>query len=157
MPQKQDQRIASLSTEFNGFVSVLPTMAPSFAKSSLKRIDRIHSTLSSDLDSMFSTSLANLAEGKPDVKYSELDRTKSIADLTECLRTYDLLGLWRDAEDIIRRQVVRKFVRKVIRSSAYLGITANPASRRSFQARSTLLIRPWFPIHPSTPTTLSLY
>jgi conserved oligomeric Golgi complex subunit 2 len=34
-------------------------------------------------------------------------------DLMECLRTYDLLGLWRDAEDVLRREVVRRFVRKV--------------------------------------------
>ncbi|TFK21980.1 COG complex component [Coprinopsis marcescibilis] len=69
------------------------------------RIDRIHSTLSSDLDNLFSTTLSYLTDGKPDSRHTELDRTKWIADLTECLRTYDLLGLWRDAEDIIRRQV----------------------------------------------------
>ena len=35
------------------------------------------------------------------------------ADLAECLRTYDILGLWRDAEDVLRREVVRGFVKKV--------------------------------------------
>ncbi|KAH6914040.1 oligomeric golgi complex component, COG2-domain-containing protein [Coprinopsis sp. MPI-PUGE-AT-0042] len=104
------------------------------------RIDRIHSTLSSDLDSMFSTTLANVAEGKSDVKHSELDRTKSIADLTECLRTYDLLGLWRDAEDIIRRQVIRKFVRKTI----FPGALDAPHSP----------LVPHTPFHPNIPEPL---
>jgi hypothetical protein len=36
-----------------------------------------------------------------------------MADLTECLRTYDALQLWRDAEDVLRRDVLREFVKKV--------------------------------------------
>lgn len=36
-----------------------------------------------------------------------------MADLTEYLRTYDVLGLWREAEDVIKREVVRSFVKKV--------------------------------------------
>jgi conserved oligomeric Golgi complex subunit 2 len=34
-------------------------------------------------------------------------------DISECLKTYDVLGLWRDAEDVVRREVVRGFVKKV--------------------------------------------
>ena len=37
-----------------------------------------------------------------------------MADLTECLRTYDALQLWRDAEDVLRRDVLREFVKKVL-------------------------------------------
>jgi hypothetical protein len=44
---------------------------------------------------------------------TEGEKAKLTADLTECLRTYDILGLWRDAEDVIRRGVVRAFVKKV--------------------------------------------
>ena len=43
----------------------------------------------------------------------DTDKTKSAADVLECLRTYDVLGLWREAEEIIRRNVVDSFVRKV--------------------------------------------
>lgn len=50
---------------------------------------------------------------------SEGEKAKLTADLTECLRTYDMLGLWRDAEDVVRREVVRDFVKKV-RSIALL-------------------------------------
>ncbi|KAH9022127.1 hypothetical protein EDB85DRAFT_383367 [Lactarius pseudohatsudake] len=46
-------------------------------------------------------------------KLPEDDKTKRMADLTECLRTYDALQLWRDAEDVLRRDVLREFVKKV--------------------------------------------
>ncbi|KIY73086.1 COG complex component [Cylindrobasidium torrendii FP15055 ss-10] len=85
------------------------------------RIDRIQSTLSSDLDHHFSSLLVSLTEG---AKHSELDKSKISADLKECLRTYDTLGLWRDAEDIVRRDIVRRFVRKTI----FSGALAAPAS-----------------------------
>ena len=34
-----------------------------------------------------------------------------MADLTECLRTYYALQLWRDAEDVLRRDILREFVK----------------------------------------------
>ena len=42
-----------------------------------------------------------------------MEKSKLYADVTECLRTYDALGLWRDAEDVVRREVVSEFVKKV--------------------------------------------
>lgn len=57
--------------------------------------------------------LATLTGGKGDHRMTESERSKCIADLTECLRTYDILGLWRDAEDVIRRDIMRSFVKKV--------------------------------------------
>ena len=47
-------------------------------------------------------------------KVTEIEKSKLYADVTECLRTYDMLGLWRDAEDVLRREVVREFVKKVL-------------------------------------------
>ncbi|KAG7440047.1 conserved oligomeric Golgi complex component [Guyanagaster necrorhizus] len=85
------------------------------------QIDRIQSTLSSDLDHHFSATLIALTDG---TKLSEADKAKLLADLTECLRTYDMLGLWGDAEDVIRRDVVRRFVRKTV----YVGALAAPHS-----------------------------
>ena len=46
-------------------------------------------------------------------KLAETDKAKRMADLTECLRTYDALQLWRDAEDVLRRDVLREFVKRV--------------------------------------------
>ena len=82
----------------------------------MQRIDRIKSTLSSDLDHLFATTLKSLVgggQGKTS-RPSEIEKSKLYADVTECLRTYDMLGLWRDAEDVLRREVVREFVKKVL-------------------------------------------
>ncbi|KAI0288526.1 oligomeric golgi complex component, COG2-domain-containing protein [Russula brevipes] len=73
------------------------------------RISRIQSTLSSDLDHLFSDTVTALGTGK----LADTDKAKRMADLTECLRTYDALQLWRDAEDVLRRDVLRDFVKKV--------------------------------------------
>jgi conserved oligomeric Golgi complex subunit 2 len=76
---------------------------------SSQRISRIQSTLSSDLDHLFSNNVTMLSTGK----LADIDKAKRLADLTECLRTYDALQLWRDAEDVLRRHVLREFVKKV--------------------------------------------
>jgi len=81
-----------------------------------KRIERVHSTLSSDLDQLFSQVVRSLTG---ETRGSELERTKNLTDLTDCLQTYDNLGLWRDAEDILRKEVMRIFVKKVSTTSAY--------------------------------------
>lgn len=47
------------------------------------------------------------------VKQPEAERVKLMSNLTDCLRAYDMLGLWRDAEDVIRRELVREFAKKV--------------------------------------------
>jgi hypothetical protein len=73
----------------------------------------VQSTLSSDLDHIFATTLLALTDGKGEGRSTEVDKAKWTSDLTECLRTYDVLGLWRDAEDVLRREVVRSFVKKV--------------------------------------------
>jgi hypothetical protein len=57
--------------------------------------------------------LAKTKDSRPGNRLPELERTKLLHDLRECLRTYDMLGLWRDAEDVLRREVVRPFLRKV--------------------------------------------
>ena len=61
-----------------------------------------------------------LVDSKGENRGSELEKNKWIADLAECLRTYDILGLWRDAEDVIRQEVVRNFVKKVHYFSQFL-------------------------------------
>jgi hypothetical protein len=79
-------------------------------------VDRIKSTLSSDLDHLFSITVRALTGHKDDGipgKISESDKAKLTSDMFDCLRTYDALELWRDAEDVLRREVVREFVKKV--------------------------------------------
>ncbi|TFL04432.1 COG complex component [Pterulicium gracile] len=89
------------------------------------RIDRIQSSLSSDLDHLLSTTVKALVDGKAGGKnLSEMDKATWTAELSECLRTYDTLGLWRDAEDVLRRDVMRAFIKKTI----YHGTLTNPHS-----------------------------
>lgn len=95
---------------YNGFVSL--SLVKTQVIHCQQRIDRIQSTLSSDLDQLFSQTIKYLIDSKGEHRGTDLERNKWIADLTECLRTYDILGLWRDAEDIIRRDAVRGFVKK---------------------------------------------
>ncbi|KAK0226128.1 oligomeric golgi complex component, COG2-domain-containing protein [Armillaria fumosa] len=102
------------------------------------RTDRIQSTLSSDLDHHFSATLIAFTES---TKLLEVEKAKLLADLTECLRTYDMLGLWGDAEDVIRRDIVRRFVRKTV----HAGALAAP--------RSPLI--PHTPLNPTAPAFLS--
>ena len=45
---------------------------------------------------------------------SDMDKAKSMVDLLECLRTYDVLGLWGEAEEVIRKNVIDSFVKKVL-------------------------------------------
>ena len=79
---------------------------------SQQNIHRIRDTLTSDLDHFFSTTLTALT-GTSDGKTSELERAKLVADLTECLRVYDTLCLWKIAEEIIKRTVVLPYIKKV--------------------------------------------
>ncbi|KXN92456.1 Conserved oligomeric Golgi complex subunit 2 [Leucoagaricus sp. SymC.cos] len=119
------------------------------------RIDRIQSTLSSDLDHLFATLLVNMRDGKPGGRLSEIERSKSLTDLKECLRTYDVLGLWRDAEDVLRREVVRPFLRKMVYHNA-VGAPHSPVVPKTpFQSELAELIpSTGFPLRtPYTPFT----
>lgn len=84
-------------------------------------MDRIKSTLSSDLDHLFATTLLSLNPGENSGKAlpSEQDRARWKSDLKECLRTYDALGGWREAEEVVRREIVKSFVKQVCVFSSY--------------------------------------
>jgi hypothetical protein len=80
-------------------------------------VDRIKSTLSSDLDHLFANTVFTLTDGKDELgsaaRASEAEKVKAMSDLMDCLRTYDMLGLWRDAEDVLRRELMRDFAKQV--------------------------------------------
>ncbi|KAF9816755.1 hypothetical protein IEO21_03917 [Rhodonia placenta] len=114
-------RVASEYTQLLYHVSRAREHGSAFIDESQWRVDRIKTTLSSDLDHLFASTLVALAAGREqgrETKASELERSKWVADVTECLRTYDMLGLWRDAEDVLRKEVVRDFVKKTIHPNA---------------------------------------
>ncbi|KAJ7770204.1 COG complex component [Mycena maculata] len=118
------------------------------------RIDRIRSTLSSDLDHLFSSTLLALTDSRADGKISEVEKAKSIADLTECLRTYDAMGLWRDAEDVLRRDVVRRFVKKSIFPGALNAPPSPIIPHTPFRSSTTpASVASASPLPPRTPYT----
>ncbi|TFK92716.1 COG complex component [Polyporus arcularius HHB13444] len=123
---KHIARVAAEYTQLLYHVSRARTEPCAFIDESQWRVDRIKSTLSSDLDHLFATTLHALVGGKDGKasKVTEIEKSKLYADITECLRTYDVLGLWRDAEDVLRREVVREFVKK----SIYPGALTAPHS-----------------------------
>ncbi|KAF7299420.1 Conserved oligomeric Golgi complex subunit 2-like [Mycena indigotica] len=118
------------------------------------RIDRVRSTLSSDLDLLFSTALIALTDPKPDSKTPEVEKARLMADLTECLRTYDAMGLWRDAEDVLRRDVVRRFVKKSIFQGALAAPPSPIVPHTPFRSSTTIVTNPTdVPLPPRTPYT----
>ena len=84
---------------------------------------------------------------------SDTDKSKSMADVLECLRTYDVLGLWREAEEIIRRNVVDSFVKNVrgIILDSASGRPIYPSNQNIFPAALNV---PHSPLIPQTPITM---
>ena len=111
----------------------------------LQRISRVQSTLSSDLDHLFSDTLTALSSSK----LAETDKAKRMADLTECLRTYDALQLWRDAEDVLRRVVFREFVKKVFHKQLNCDFVLNCVTHYFVGHLPWRAPSPTFPICPS--------
>ncbi|KDN46181.1 hypothetical protein RSAG8_04408, partial [Rhizoctonia solani AG-8 WAC10335] len=97
------------------------------------RIDRIASTLSRDLDHHLSSTLRALTDSSTMPSAASAERVRLTSELVECFKIYDALKLWREAEDVVRRELVRPFIKKTI----------HPAS----------LAAPQSPILPRTPFT----
>ncbi|KAH7888658.1 oligomeric golgi complex component, COG2-domain-containing protein [Phlebopus sp. FC_14] len=117
-------------------------------------VDRIRDTLTSDLDHLFSTTLLYLT-ATGDARASDVERPKAVADITECLRIYDSLGLWRAAEDLIRKNVVRPFIKKSIYPDALAASHSPiiPHTPLPPLPSSRLLSNSWPPRTPYTPHT----
>ncbi|KAH8107892.1 COG complex component [Cristinia sonorae] len=114
---KHLSRVAAEYNQLLYHISKAQAQKSAFVQEIQWRIDRIKSTLSADLDHLFSVTIIALTEGKVpgrETKLSESDRAKWLSDAAECLRTYDALGQWRDAEEVLRRDIVRDFVKKNI-------------------------------------------
>ncbi|KAF8556364.1 COG complex component [Imleria badia] len=114
---KHLSRVATEYTQLLYLVSKAHAEKCAYVEEIQWSIDRIRDTLTSDLDHLFSSILSSLT-GTGEGKTSELERAKLAADLTECLRVYDTLCLWRTAEDIIKRTVVSPYIKKSIHPDA---------------------------------------
>ncbi|KAL6300485.1 COG complex component [Sparassis latifolia] len=143
-------RVAAEYTQLLYHVSRASAERCAFVDESQWRVDRIRSTLSSDLDHLFASTVIALTSGKEsrkEIKATELEKSKWISDVTECLRTYDVLGLWRDAEDVLRKEVVREFVKKTV----HPGALASPHSPLLPHTPSAAGMRSAAPPHYSQP------
>ncbi|KAF8492925.1 oligomeric golgi complex component, COG2-domain-containing protein [Gautieria morchelliformis] len=118
------------------------------------RVDRIKSTLSSDLDHLFAMTLLSLKSGDSGGKPtpSEHDKARWRSDLKECLRTYDILGGWREAEAVVRREIVKSFIKQTIFSGA-LSVPHSPLIPRTPFPTRTLTSGQLTPATPYTPFT----
>ncbi|EPQ57242.1 hypothetical protein GLOTRDRAFT_137615 [Gloeophyllum trabeum ATCC 11539] len=146
---KHLSRVSSEYTQLLYHVTKAEEQKSAFVDEIRWRVDRIRSTLSSDLDHLFGSTLTALVEGREEGKAgkaTELERAKWMADLTECLKSYDMLGLWRDAEDVLRREVVRGFVKNTI----FPGSLAAPHS-------PLLPHTPFAPVHTLAPPATASY
>lgn len=67
----------------------------------------------SDLDRFLVDTLHALIGPSDSLKHAGLEKARLSSDLSDCLKIYDMLCAWPDAEEIVRREVVRGFVKKV--------------------------------------------
>ncbi|KAF8513135.1 COG complex component [Hysterangium stoloniferum] len=113
------KHLARVASEFNQLlyhVEKARTENCAFVGEINWRVNRVKTTLSSDLDHLFATTLLSLTSSDhiPKSTHSEPDKARWWSDLKECLRIYDSLGGWRDAEEVIRRELVKGFVKQTI-------------------------------------------
>lgn len=78
-----------------------------------QRIDRITSTLSRDLDHHLSSTLRALTDPSTLPSTASAERVRLTSELVECFKIYDALRMWREAEEVVRRDLVRPFMKKV--------------------------------------------
>ncbi|KAH8828049.1 oligomeric golgi complex component, COG2-domain-containing protein [Flagelloscypha sp. PMI_526] len=155
-------RVAAEYTQLLYHVSKARNEACVFVEEINWRVTRIQSTLSADLDHLFASILNILANDKGPIKVLE-EKAKLMADLSECLRTYDVLHLWPDAEDVLRREIMRPFVKKTIHPGALTGPHSPIMPHTPFSSAmrsNTSSLAPYTPYtpfsasHPKTPSSL---
>ncbi|KZV90605.1 hypothetical protein EXIGLDRAFT_720206 [Exidia glandulosa HHB12029] len=111
------------------------------------RIDRIKTALSSDLDHFFASTLQSLILPSESNKPPPMEKARLSSDLNDCFKTYDLLKAWREAEEVVRRTIVKPFVRQTVFSGA-LAVPHSPLMPRTPYPNSA-----FSPMTPATPFT----
>ncbi|QRV79502.1 conserved oligomeric Golgi complex subunit 2 [Ceratobasidium sp. AG-Ba] len=110
------------------------------------RIDRISQTLSRDLDHHLSLTLRALTDPSTLPSAASAERARLTAELVECFKIYDALRMWREAEDVVRRELVRPFIKKTIHPAS-LAAPQSPILPR------TPFVDPPKTLSPNTPFT----
>ncbi|KAL4073878.1 oligomeric golgi complex component, COG2-domain-containing protein [Scleroderma citrinum] len=117
-----------------------------------ERVDCIRRTLTSDLNHHFSSTLLSIID-TGDGKIQDLEKAKAASELTECLRVYDNLCLWRTAEEIIKKNVVQPFIRKTLFRDALMAPSSPIVPHISIPATPPVPHSAHVPRTPYTPFT----
>lgn len=88
-----------------------------------QRVDRVSQTLQQDLASLLSSTLASLhaTPASSGTRSQAQEQIKRQEALTEIFRTYASIDKFREAEEVIRKQLVVEFLSRTIHREALLG------------------------------------
>ncbi|CCO27036.1 Conserved oligomeric Golgi complex subunit 2 Short=COG complex subunit 2 [Rhizoctonia solani AG-1 IB] len=115
------------------------------------RIDRITSTLSRDLDHHLASILRALTEPSTMPSVASAERARLTSELVECFKIYDALKMWREAEDVVRRELVRPFIKKTIHPASLTAPQSPILPRTPFAHPPPTALLPHTPFTPFAP------
>ncbi|CAE6497321.1 unnamed protein product [Rhizoctonia solani] len=115
------------------------------------RIDRIASTLSRDLDHHLSSTLRALTDSSTMPSAASAERARLTSELVECFKIYDALKMWREAEDVVRRELVRPFIKKTIHPASLTAPQSPILPRTPFTHPPAATLLPHTPFTPFAP------
>ncbi|KAF8705949.1 hypothetical protein RHS03_05077, partial [Rhizoctonia solani] len=115
------------------------------------RIDRITSTLSRDLDHHLASTLRALTDSSTMPSAASAERARLTSELVECFKIYDALKMWREAEDVIRRELVRPFIKKTIHPASLTAPQSPILPRTPFAHPAPTSLLPHTPFTPFAP------
>ncbi|CAE6517893.1 unnamed protein product [Rhizoctonia solani] len=115
------------------------------------RIDRITSTLSRDLDHHLASILRALTDSSTVPSAASAERARLTSELVECFKIYDALKMWREAEDVVRRELVRPFIKKTIHPASLAAPQSPILPRTPFTHPPPTSLLPYTPFTPFAP------
>ncbi|CAE6431299.1 unnamed protein product [Rhizoctonia solani] len=115
------------------------------------RIDRITSTLSRDLDHHLASILRALTDPSTMPSAASAERARLTSELVECFKIYDALKMWREVEDVIRRELVRPFIKKTIHPASLTAPQSPILPRTPFAHPPPTSLLPHTPFTPFAP------
>ncbi|CAE6448860.1 unnamed protein product [Rhizoctonia solani] len=115
------------------------------------RVDRITSTLSRDLDHHLSSTLRALTDSSTMPSAVSSERARLTSELVECFKIYDALKMWREAEDVVRRELIRPFIKKTIHPASLTAPQSPILPRTPFAHPPPTALLPHTPFTPFAP------
>ncbi|KAG8680305.1 hypothetical protein FRC11_002656, partial [Ceratobasidium sp. 423] len=79
------------------------------------------------------------------------ERARLTSELVECFKIYDALKMWREAEDVVRRELVRPFIKKTIHPASLTAPQSPILPRTPFAHPAPTSLFPHTPFTPFAP------